>query len=510
MAASRYATIQDTGSLADIGLEGASDTDIAHTGTERSHGVGNAQVDYRQFTHYEAGMLDEARATINNNTSLSPEERFEQLNRLNALACAEVRCAAGVSENDDFYDILTDLQREGEALKEEQGTDILQTLAALDVDTTYVTRSGRSSNEHDGFQYGVGDATNDIISDHEQIVARGVQAGQVVAGTLEVAGATGLCTTGVGCTVGAALGTVGAVTLAEGMDGLSKEHDYQSGERVVDSFSLEGHQGNYNPTADAVAEVLVNVAGGAAGRVAGRLGDDVVEALPSSNNPDVRLEGNAGDSLGARADAELGELPERSVIPRREPEVDQAAKNPSSDAEELSRNQLYPEAESPEINTQHLDLVTSHPNAHSLTRHGGDVTDEQLRHRALTGEAPDGHVKIDRRSGRPVVPPISSAFHSDKLLIETDQRIRNSSAFKDKVNQLPEGADTITLGPGDLGDLGQNLGRGYRRLGGSRLNPETQGAPQKLNNLNSAQGTWKRNSETGEWETITLFPVKAP
>ncbi|GLS24769.1 hypothetical protein [Marinibactrum halimedae] len=336
-----------SGSLADIGLEGASDTDIARAGTERSHDVGNAQVDYRQFTHYEAGMLDEARAVINNNTSLNREERFEQLNRLNALACAEVRCAAGVSENDDFYDILTDLQREGEALKKEQGADILQTLAALDVDTTYVIRSGRSSNEHDGFQYGVGDATNDIISSNEQIVARGVQAGQVVAGTLEVTGATGLCTTGVGCTVGAALGTVGAMTLAEGVDGLSKEHEYQSGERVVDSFSLEDHQGSYNPTVDAVAEVLVNVAGGAAGRVAGRLGDDVVDALPSFDNLDVRLEGNVGDSVGARADAELGELPERSVIPRREPEVDQAAKNPSSDAEELSRNQLYPEAEAP-------------------------------------------------------------------------------------------------------------------------------------------------------------------
>lgn len=103
------------------------------------------------------------------------------------------------------------------------------------------------------------------------------------------------------------------------------------------------------------------------------------------------------------------------------------------------------------IDQKNLDAVTSHPNAHSLERHGGAVTDGQLMYRAVTGEAPDGHVKIV--NGKTMV----------------------------------------------------NLGRGFERLAGSKLNPSLQGAPSRVQNLRSVQATYEFNSASKVWETITIF-----
>ncbi len=58
-----------------------------------------------------------------------------------------------------------------------------------------------------------------------------------------------------------------------------------------------------------------------------------------------------------------------------------------------------------------LSKLRSHPNAHTLERHGHDVSDEALIKRANTGIAPDGSRTV---SGNP--PPFSSKFDSsDKL-----------------------------------------------------------------------------------------------
>jgi hypothetical protein len=110
------------------------------------------------------------------------------------------------------------------------------------------------------------------------------------------------------------------------------------------------------------------------------------------------------------------------------------------------------------INPQHLELVTSHPDAHSIARHGGAVTDHQLQRSALTGVAPDGHVKV-KTNGQVILPSLSSAFHSDELLVAADQTVRNSAAFQRKVTELLPGETFITVKAGDIGGLGLDLGR---------------------------------------------------
>jgi hypothetical protein len=157
------------------------------------------------------------------------------------------------------------------------------------------------------------------------------------------------------------------------------------------------------------------------------------------------------------------------------------------------------------INPQHLRLITDHPNAHSLARHGGSVSNDQLMHRALTGVAPDGHVKIVK--GKTILPPMSSAFHSDELLVSADQMVRNNGALKAAIAQNP-GKSIITVKPADVGDLGVDLGRGFERIGGSKLKPELQGPPRLVENLRSVQATYEFNRANNVWETITIFPSR--
>jgi YD repeat-containing protein len=154
-----------------------------------------------------------------------------------------------------------------------------------------------------------------------------------------------------------------------------------------------------------------------------------------------------------------------------------------------------------------IEMLTSHPDAHSIARHGGSVTDIQLMNRALTGVAPDGYVKIDKKSGKAILPPMSSAFHSDQLLAFTDAHIRNSGLLGSKVAANP-GAQFVTLTPADVGDLGIDLGRGFRFGKGGKLTTGLQGAPQLISNLRSAQATYGLNPSTNRWEPVTIFPAR--
>ncbi|MEO9384104.1 hypothetical protein [Chromobacterium phragmitis] len=156
---------------------------------------------------------------------------------------------------------------------------------------------------------------------------------------------------------------------------------------------------------------------------------------------------------------------------------------------------------------QQLDMLISHPDAHSIVRHGGVVADPQLMHRSLTGVAPDGYVKIDGRSGKVILPPMSSAFHSGQLLAYADDVIRNGDVLATKIAQHP-GAQYVTLTPLDVGDLGYNLGRGYTRIGGGKLEPRLQGAPRLIDTLRSVQATYGLNSLTDRWEPVTIFPAR--
>ena len=143
-------------------------------------------------------------------------------------------------------------------------------------------------------------------------------------------------------------------------------------------------------------------------------------------------------------------------------------------------------------------LLTSAPNAHAVPRHGGVVTDEQLMQRARTGLTPDGY-----QAAQP--PRLSTAFHSDALLVSTDKAIRQDGALQAAIAAAPPGAARVTVTPAMVGDLGQDLGRGFERLGTS---PDLQGPLNLVEDLRSAQGVYGRDAVSGNWETITLYPER--
>jgi len=153
------------------------------------------------------------------------------------------------------------------------------------------------------------------------------------------------------------------------------------------------------------------------------------------------------------------------------------------------------------INPQHLDLITSHPNAHAISVHGDAVTDAQLMNRARTGIKPNGDV-----GG---IPKISTAFHSDELLVFADQAVRNNGGLASAIARNP-GQTAIRVTVDDVGDLGVDLGRGFERLygtGNKTANANMVGAPARIQNLQSVEGFYMFNPNTKIWETISIFPA---
>jgi len=150
---------------------------------------------------------------------------------------------------------------------------------------------------------------------------------------------------------------------------------------------------------------------------------------------------------------------------------------------------------------KYLDVLSSHPEGHAFSVHGGAVTDGQLVVRAQTGIKPN--------TAEGPIPPLSSAFHSDDLLIFADQSIRDGGALQSAIARQP-GQTVIRVEAADVGDLGTNLGRGYVRIGATAnkaANAAAVGPWQRLDNLRSAQGIYEFNTQKNAWETITVYPA---
>jgi hypothetical protein len=136
---------------------------------------------------------------------------------------------------------------------------------------------------------------------------------------------------------------------------------------------------------------------------------------------------------------------------------------------------------------------------HALERHGGGITDKQLLTRALTGVAPDGSFVV--RNGQMVIPPSSTAFHSDALLAQSDQIIRQN--YLDRAIALSQpGAQRVTL---EGVDMGINIGRGFDRVSSV---PGAAGPLQFNSNLSRVTAVYSYDAVAGFWRTVTIYPVK--
>ncbi|PIQ27112.1 hypothetical protein COW64_08475 [bacterium (Candidatus Blackallbacteria) CG18_big_fil_WC_8_21_14_2_50_49_26] len=185
--------------------------------------------------------------------------------------------------------------------------------------------------------------------------------------------------------------------------------------------------------------------------------------------------------------------------------------------------------------------TTFHPDAHAIERHGGNVTDSQLKARAVTGIAPDLTLEMtnnsaakraksgeDSYAGHIVVrPPMASAFWSDDLLLWADQQVRNGGALAKALQR--NGLDNatilqkiaagekveVTVTAEDVGDMHVNLGRGFERQGEKRYDPSKHG-PQDAHTLTyvpklqTVGAKYVFDPASGTWQTITIYPDKLP
>ncbi len=165
---------------------------LAGKDTEIASGAATNAVQNNRLLH-----VDEAKVLVKLKEGKSEKEK----RKLDAAACAQVRCADGVSENDPDYADLKQLQNEGEALKTTN-------------DPAYQAIFAQRSNGF--FDYTFLNQVDDLTISNEQAVSRflgGMQSGSATVGTvagvlITVGGATSCPATGAGCVV-----TVGGVAL---------------------------------------------------------------------------------------------------------------------------------------------------------------------------------------------------------------------------------------------------------------------------------------------------------
>jgi len=154
---------------------------------------------------------------------------------------------------------------------------------------------------------------------------------------------------------------------------------------------------------------------------------------------------------------------------------------------------------------QPADVLTRAPGAHTLERHGGSVTNEQLEHRARTGVAPDGSSVTDRRTGETVLPPHATAFHSDEHALRADAALRESGALQRAIDGQG-GAPRIRVPTTDVGfDAGRGFSPVERRLSPGAP-PATQGPLEFHPAITSVRGYYERDQATGEYFPVTFFP----
>ncbi|MBE7375073.1 DUF637 domain-containing protein, partial [Pseudomonas lopnurensis] len=237
----------------------------------------NATAYNRQLHSAEAKLLEEL-----------AQRDPERARAWDAAACALVSCSAGVPPSDPNYEFLVALQAEGAQYQDLQ---------------TSLLESGL-------FSYSLGERFTDTVSRYGEELHYTSAVGSVVGGG---AGAIGSgvaggasCTVsmGVGCALGA-LGVAGSVAeYSDGLDRLSNGYTSTEGQKVIDSFRPETHQGDVSLGGQVGDFVVSAVADLVLDRVGGKAIERVAKAVDGKLNTSQTGSGSAGDGAKGTGAAE--------------------------------------------------------------------------------------------------------------------------------------------------------------------------------------------------------------
>ena len=142
--------------------------------------------------------------------------------------------------------------------------------------------------------------------------------------------------------------------------------------------------------------------------------------------------------------------------------------------------------EAPYQSGDYLTKLKEHPNAHTLDRHGHDVTDDALLKRANEGIAPDG--STIGNSPPYTLPPYSSKFDSPDALKEAYDNTKPGSTAFNNTAESPVGTKKV-LHTKSSGNYGKGVAAGQSTF----------------QNTNLVRATYVKNAN-GDWQLITMFP----
>lgn len=278
-----------------------------------------SQMEFRHFSEREARMLSMARQEIINRPGLMLEEKQIIIAQLEAVACAEVRCAQGVPDADELKQHLLLIQKLGDQLIQ-QGLDITTMLAELEIDTVIHRGAGQTRRGYRGDKHAFGYTSDDWLSDmslvNDELITRGggvvrSVGGAVSAGSGIIMTGTGAASCGVtfgaGCAVavvaGVPLTALGAMEMDAGWQTMTGDYVSTHGQRVLDSFSIDTHQGHFSVLENMTERAAIFSAEMLSGRIGGKYFVDTVarsravgvdDVVPDKTSPSELAKGFQG------------------------------------------------------------------------------------------------------------------------------------------------------------------------------------------------------------------------
>ena len=154
--------------------------------------------------------------------------------------------------------------------------------------------------------------------------------------------------------------------------------------------------------------------------------------------------------------------------------------------------------------------------AHTIERHGFEVTDDLLKRRATEGIAPDGSSIAKKQGGQRignVIPPMSSKFKDAASMKKALNAVDESTdAFQNALRiEQANTSGQIQRFKFQVG-LGETIGLGYKRPAGTSnyvlTGQKLSGDPIKIDGLTKIEVRYQFNQSTNKFEINTMFPIE--
>ena len=187
---------------------------------------------------------------------------------------------------------------------------------------------------------------------------------------------------------------------------------------------------------------------------------------------------------------EIGTIKNGNLVPKKYGSSGSPVGDPDGGYQLYKNGDNYHYKRTPDVSgysSSDLNKLTSHPDAHTLERHGHDVSDDALIKRANTGIAPDGS---PYGVLNPTPPPYSSRFDSPDLLMDAYNSTKPGTSAFNTTTATHGGTRKRVVIPAGSKKYGVGV------ASGSNVLEDMRGIVANYENIG------------GEWKLVSMFPNK--